>query len=603
MEPALLDLLEDCPRDVSLWLEGLRVQTCADVCHMWHSGTEMVEEYEAGDRMSADMAFKLAMMWTLASQRSAVQRDQAVQALVSERESTCPSRPVLSLETAPTDPARAPVRSMVATGLTSAVPPRIISANADPHVKEQAVKEVKIQALFQLALEDLLDLQSLGTTVQALQDPLRLQAFKDSVMTSAQRLGVERLGALTSALKRWKRYALDKGYSVQSPSPLQLNEFLRSVSSGGPTAATSMYQAFKWFQHNMGVNFQVDHFLLSPFRFHAQGHTGAQAKEMEPWEILNLIFMAKKASGTRLLVLAFFIQSAVSCIRFEHAQRSTLQQTSGAAMRFTCRQGKSRRQGSRPAYDWVTTEVKWQGFSLLATLRDRLTHETLPDAGFLWPALLLEAADLWQVHDSTALLVDKPMSRARYLELFRGCLLEIGLEQQEATSAGYNRLRRFMPTLAGCLQVSKEDLQAVGSWIELPAGGGPQGKDRRERAALPMGLHYSGQKTHRSAVVKLKLWKRFMFLARRKMSGMALTQDGLLTPKSWMWPEFWQDHLNTPEGGDEIAEEDIFTAPVDKAEVIDDKGGASPALSSLSSPRVGGGSRGGTGCPCSPWSS
>ena len=218
MEPALLDLLEDCPRDVSLWFEGLRVQTCADVCHMWHSGTETVEEYEAGDRMSADMAFKLAMMWTLASQRSAVQRDQAVQALVSERESTCPSRPVLSLETAPTDPARAPVRSMVATGLTSAVPPpRIISANADPHVKEQAVKEVKIQALFQLALEDLLDLQKLGTTVQALQDPLRLQAFKDSVMTSAQRLGVERLGALTSALKRWKRYALDKGYSVQVP--------------------------------------------------------------------------------------------------------------------------------------------------------------------------------------------------------------------------------------------------------------------------------------------------------------------------------------------------------------------------------------------------
>eukprot|EP00434_Breviolum_minutum_P027782 symbB.v1.2.024570.t1/scaffold2273.1/size83577/1 len=530
MEPALLDLLEDCPRDVSLWLEGLRVQTCADVCHMWHSGTEMVEEYEAGERMSADMAFKLAMMWTLASQRSAVQRDQAVQALVSERESTCPSRPVLSLETAPTDPARAPIRSMVATGLTSAVPPRIISANADPHVKEQAVKEVKIQALFQLALEDLLDLQSLGTTVQALQDPLRLQAFKDSVMTSAQRLGVERIGALTSALKRWKRYALDKGYSVKSPSPLQLNEFLRSVSSGGPTAATSMYQAFKWFQHNMGINFQVDLFLLSTFRFHAQGHTGAQAKEMELWEILNLIFMAKKASGTRLLVLAFY------------AQRSTLQQTSGAAMRFTCRQGKSRRQGSRPAYDWVTTEA----FCGRHCCWKRRTF------GRFTTPLPCSSTSLCREHATLSSSV--------------GAFWKWGLEQQEATNAGYNRLRRFMPTLAGCLQVSKEDLQAVGSWIELPAGGGPQGKDRRERAALPMGLHYSGQKTHRSAVVKLKLWKRFMFLARRKMSGMALTQDGLLTPKSWMWPEFCQDHLNAPEGGDEIAEEEIFTAPVNKAD-------------------------------------
>lgn len=132
-----------------------------------------------------------------------------------------------------------------------------------------------------------------------------------------------------------------RGTLCKSPSPLQLNEFLRSVCCGGPTAATSMYQAFKWFQHNMGVNFQVDHFLLSSFPFHAQGHTGAQAKEMEPWEMLNLIFMAKKASGTRLLVLAFVIQSAVSCIRFEHAQRSTLQQTSGSAMRFHAARGRA----------------------------------------------------------------------------------------------------------------------------------------------------------------------------------------------------------------------------------------------------------------------
>lgn len=186
------DLLADCPQDVGLWLENLGVQTCADVHHMWPSGSAMVEEYEAGERMDADQAFKVALMWTLATQRAAVHRDQAVQTLVSERESVHPTRPVLTLESAPTDPARRPARSMITTGLAAAVPPRVVSANADPHVKEQAMKEVKIQALFQLALENLLDLQSLGTSVQALQDPLRLQAFKDSVMTSTQRLGVER---------------------------------------------------------------------------------------------------------------------------------------------------------------------------------------------------------------------------------------------------------------------------------------------------------------------------------------------------------------------------------------------------------------------------
>ena len=582
MEPSLLDLLTDCPRDVPLWLENLGVQTCADVHHMWKSGGAMTEEYEAGERLPADHAFTLAMVWTLCSKKASMDRDQTIQTLVSERESVYPDRPVLRLESTPTDPARTPIRSMVATGMIVAVPPRVISASAAPHVKEQATKEVKVQTLFQLVLESFLDLQSLGTTVQALQDPLRLQAFKNSVMVSTQRLGVERIGALTSALRRWKRYALDKGYSVQSPSPLQLSEFLRSISTGGPTAATSMYQAMKWFQVNMGIAFQVEHFLLTPFKFHAAGHTGTQAKELDPWEMMNLIFMAQKATGTRLLVLCFFLQSAISCIRFEHAQRSSLQETAPTAMRFKCSQGKSRRQGARPAYDWVTTEIEWQGFSLLATLRDYLANEALPDSQFLWPALLLEASDLWQVHDSTALLIDKKMSRARYLELFRGCLLEMGLDRQEAISAGYNRLRRFMPTLAGCLQASPEELQAVGSWIELPAGGGPQPRDRREKATMPMGLHYSGQKAHRSAMVKLKLWKRFMFLARNRLSSLALTSEGLLAPKSWTWPELCEDHQRLPVGEETLPVEDIFT----KDQAVAGKEPASPEFLSWSSPRV-----------------
>lgn len=80
-----------------------------------------------------------------------------------------------------------------------------------------------------------------------------------------------------------------------------------------------------------------------------------------------------------------------------------------------------------------------------------------------------------------------------------------------------------------------------------------------------------------------------------------LRMEGLLTPKSWMWPEFCQDHLNALAGGDEIAEEDIFTARVDKEEVREDKGGDSPALSSLSSPRVVEGAD--DERPCSPCSS
>lgn len=555
-----------------------------DVRHVWRSGGAMVEEYEAGEKMPAEQAFKVAMVWTLAARRASVASERAVAAVVQERESVNPQRPVMRLESAPSDPVRAPTRSMVITGLAVSMPPVALSHAKDPHLKEVAVKEVKVQALFQIAMENLLDLPSLGTTVEALRDPLRLQAFKDSVMVGTQRLGAERIGALTSALRRWRKYALEKGYPVRNPSPLQLSEFLRSVSGGGPTAAASMYQALKWFQHNLGVPFQVEHFLLAPFRFHEVTHTGRPAQELEPWEMLNLLFLARKASGTRLLVLCFFLQSAVSCIRFEHAQRSTLQESNPMALRFLCSKGKSRKQGARPAYEWVTTEVEWQGFSLVSTLKDFLKNECPPTSNFLWPALLLEACDLWQIHDTTVVLVDKKMSRARYLELWRGCLLEMGVEKTSAVKAGYNRLRRFMPTLAGCLQASRDELQAIGSWIELPAGGGPEPRARNERAQMTMGLHYSGQKSQRSAEVKMKFWKRFMFLARQKMSELSLNQQGLLSPNSWTWEEVSHSHRMLPEEPQQPMAE-LFDQPAQPETAEGAVKAASPASSSLSSPR------------------
>ena len=40
-------------------------------------------------------------------------------------------------------------------------------------------------------------------------------------------------------------YASEKEYPANKPTPLQLGEFLRTVAQGGPTAASSMFQALK----------------------------------------------------------------------------------------------------------------------------------------------------------------------------------------------------------------------------------------------------------------------------------------------------------------------------------------------------------------------
>ena len=100
---------------------------------------------------------------------------------------------------------------------------------------------------------------------------------------------------------------------------------------------------------------------------------------------MNLVMMASHAQGSYRLVLAFMIQSAVSCIRYEHMQRSSLVRCGPDYLEFRCSQGKARRQGARPAYSWVTPEVSWQGWSLISTFRDFYANELaklwLPVAG------------------------------------------------------------------------------------------------------------------------------------------------------------------------------------------------------------------------------
>ena len=182
-------------------------------------------------------------------------------------------------------------------------------------------------------------------------------------------------------------------------------------------------------------------------------------------------------------------------------------------------------------------DVQWQGWSLLAVSRDFLRHEAWPEASFLWPMIMLDPDDLWQIHSGTPFQVQRQMSRGRFLEIMRGILHEVGVPRAEAVAAGYNRLRRFLPTLANCLQFEPVAMQAIGSWFEIPDAGGPTPTSRPVRASMPMGLHYSGEKASRSAHVKNAAFEMFFKLWRRKQPEVAWNAEGLLSPGAWTWPE------------------------------------------------------------------
>jgi len=193
----------------------------------------------------------------------------------------------------------------------------------DPHTKEEVARQKKLDAIFEVALKYVLNLAELGITSEMLQDPLQWRSLRDTTMAGAARLSVNRLGALLSAFKRWLKYCKDGETSPMEPSPLQLSQFLKLVAYGGPTASASMHAALKWWCVSLGAAFPIDHWMVRPFRFNSSAHAGRQAPELEPWEFTNILLLLQRLTGTHKLLAAMVLLTAVSCIRYEHVQRST----------------------------------------------------------------------------------------------------------------------------------------------------------------------------------------------------------------------------------------------------------------------------------------
>ena len=193
-------------------------------------------------------------------------------------------------------------------------------------------------------------------------------------MTGASRLSVQRLGAFIASYKRWQRFCLARGWNYRTPSPIMVSDFLKEVTAGGPTAASSMHACLKWCTVNLGAPFQMDHSSTRHYRFHAIHHTGHQAPELQPWEFLSLALLMAKAQGSHKILLAQILMVAMSCVRFEHLQRSQFVAPYGLGLEFMCAQGKARKQGAGPGYKWCMPPLTVAGQSVSQVLLDFYTR-------------------------------------------------------------------------------------------------------------------------------------------------------------------------------------------------------------------------------------
>ena len=537
MDPDFTELLADQRPPVCVWLDGLGVSSASDLRHFWASAGDLAAEWTAGpgQELDAEIALELVALYQKAKSRAEVALRSNVRALTLERQSRFEPSSSLKRTLSVSPPPAAPKARMLIPHRVAAAPVPVITiadSGTQPVVCQEEQKPRKLLALFLLACEVFLNLDDVGAHGLDLSDSSSVAQVAERAMVGAQRLSLRRIGGLAATLRRWKSFAADRGFGVSELTPDRISQFLLRVSQGGPTAASAVFAAFRWFNENLGACFPLSHFLVKPFRFHAVGHMATQAAELQPWEFLNIIRVCSELTGTPRMLALFAIQAAVSCIRFEHFGRSVLLKDHGSWLEFRCSEGKSRKQGVRPAYNWATPALKLYGVDLIAELRAFFQHEALPESKFLWPAVQLSRQDLWQITESCPFLLDKKLSGPRFLEFFRGLLCRGGVPPATAAVAGFNRLRRFLPTGAQVLQLHPQEAQAIGSWVEMPsAGTGQTAAGSAPRRIDLMSTHYSGERVLASMQAKAKVLCRVVRHDTAQGSSL-LPMDAL------RWPAF-----------------------------------------------------------------
>ena len=229
MDPELRGLVAGQPELVGRLLRHVGAETCQDVSSLWPASIDLVRELETfggGGEMSADAAMATASFLTTVRRRASEEQGTLVKKLVGERSSSSCRGHAIRAEVAGSPPRDGPTKLRRLLGVASPgpAPTKLALAARDPHVKEEMSKQTKLDVLFQLPVEDVVDLTELGITVDDLEDPMKVQSVKDALTAGAARLSVNRISALVSAFRRWRRFAMARGWSVKLPPPFRCQD-------------------------------------------------------------------------------------------------------------------------------------------------------------------------------------------------------------------------------------------------------------------------------------------------------------------------------------------------------------------------------------------
>jgi hypothetical protein len=243
--------------------------------------------------------------------------------------------------------------------------------------------------------------------------------------------------------------------------------------------ADSSRRALLWCQEHLGLEFHAATPVIKAASARNSDHEEKQA-ELLPFRVLLLLEMLVKENSSPFTVwiAITWLLLAYAVLRFQHLQRSSVQETTEDSIHARCSLGKSRRGGRRRPFYWICPARSLTGLDISGTLLNILQRARGPDPPN-W--LLYDFGPPRTPLDAVTELLPKPMTLARFMYFSKQIFSSpsFGLDEDQLKRITSYSARRILPTVAERRGFTPIERLSVGGWK------GAEALELRKQMSIP----------------------------------------------------------------------------------------------------------------------
>jgi hypothetical protein len=315
-----------------------------------------------------------------------------------------------------------------------------------------------------------------------------------------ERMDPKVLDTKVRTFRKWQAWSSSQTNSF-APSAVAVASYLEAKREGGPTAASGTAHTLAWVSRRFGLNMCLEHPMVQAKARLLPAHSPKPAEPHELREIVHLeVLMHSQNCFVRHVAGACWAL-AMGTLRFRHLQRSKLLKLTDRVIAVACNQDKKPKDEAAPGYLWILPRggvaFEDSGHTFWASVQDAATITNI-DADFLLFDLAPRGC---QPSEATAFLPQE-MPYSRFIKCMEQLMMLKPLEMQpeQARKIISYRARRFLPSVAGLLQLSDKEASSVGNWR-----GAGDAAGKRLSVSSTMHVRYDDTKLQTTARTKVAL--------------------------------------------------------------------------------------------------